>query len=170
MLLYMTLRLSFPFPPLILVQALIMNPAAILIPFPPLHFFALASHSCLFRKVQIIGQPLPRHHLIDRQPRVPVGKRSKVQETPRHDTQYHNGGDPTRQQTPAADLLSHRPTRGSTGRREGLFLFRRQDSCGVGGYNVANVAVKRLEVEDEFEQGAGDEGRCEVGGEVVVEE
>ena len=39
---------------------------------------------------------------------------------------------------------------------------------GVAGGNV--IEVDRIDVEDEFDERAGDEGGCEMSGEVVVEE
>lgn len=112
--------------------------------------------------MQIIPQPLPPDHLLRTQPRLPIRQRQKEIPTPDHNRHNHARGRPQRQDI----LLAHTTLDMETSSLFSLLV-------GGDGFNFAvNCVVHdgRVEIENEFEEGAGDEGGGEVRGEVVVEE
>jgi hypothetical protein len=125
-----------------------------------LHKNTLCSN-ILLSKVQIVVQPLPRLHLLNTQPRLPVSQRSKVQETPHNNSKNTTSSSPHTQQIRLHSSLTNRL----------VLLHSSLLVLGDGGIARGYVVeVDGVDVEDEFDEGAGYEGGGEVGGEVVVEE
>lgn len=116
--------------------------------------------------MQIITQPLPRIDLIGRQPRPPIRQREEEGKPIKHRRQHHPRSNPRAQHTlPPQSLLRSLEVFprlfGNLGRE---FIFLGRDA---GGDFVVEHGV---DVEDEFDEGAGHEAGCQVGGEVVVQE
>lgn len=109
--------------------------------------------------MQIITQPLPRVHLPHAQPGFPIRKRRKKPEAPTQHRNNHTSRRPRREQTLPGNSLPDRPSALARRRRGRLAVF-----------DGALHEVGGLDVEDEFDDGAGDERGGEVRGEVVVQE
>ena len=115
--------------------------------------------------MQIIPQPLPRIHLIRIQPRFPIRQRQEKPPSTNHKRQHNTARSPQRQHGLTRDPIfrrNHDPLAAS------IFVLAR--GLGLGLLEDVFVETDGVEVEDEFEEGAGDEGGGEVSGEVVVEE
>ena len=110
--------------------------------------------------MQIIIQPLPRIHLLNTQPGLPISQRRKKPEPPNQHRQNHPRRRPRRQQTLTRNAFPNRPA--------ALLLLLLGTRFAVFDGEVGEVGG--LDVEDEFDDGARDEGGGEVRGEVVVEE
>ena len=115
--------------------------------------------------MQVIAEPLPRNDLLRAQTRLPVRQRQEEPPPSDRDRQDDRARRPKRQHALSAHALLGRhddPLAATvlvlTG---GLVLRLLQEIL---------VQAGRVQVEDEFEQGAGDEGGGEMGGQVVVEE
>lgn len=119
--------------------------AALLPPFcrnPP--YSALKILQLLLCKVQVICQPLPGVDLVDRQARLAIRQRSEEEEAPKSSRQNHRSRDPAPNQTLSGNALAHR-----LGTGPAMALGRR---CS----RTRRVRVHGLNVEDEFDERAGD--------------
>lgn len=111
--------------------------------------------------MQIIPQPSPGIHALNIQPGCTIRQRRKEAETPEGQAQNDKSSNPPRDKRFAAHAFIglHEPA------GAGLAGW-----IVVGGVGAGTSAVDGLDVEDKFNQGAGDESRRQVCGEVVVEE
>jgi hypothetical protein len=111
--------------------------------------------------VQVVVQPLPGLDLLNAQTRLTISQGSKVEETPNNDGKDTASGGPHAEQVGLDSSLA-----------DGLVLLDGSllvlCESGVARGDVVNV--DRINIEDEFDKGAGDEGGGEVSGEVVVKE
>lgn len=113
----------------------------------------------LFREVQVVVEPLSGNDLVNVKTWFAVGERSEVEEAPDDDGEDTAGSGPHAQQVLGGDSLA-----------DGLVGLRLLVLCDVGVAGLELVDVDGFDVEDEFDQCTGDEGRCEMGWQVVVEE
>lgn len=111
---------------------------------------------CLFREVQIIVQPLPRHDLLHAQSRASIRQRRKVQESSNDNRQNDARRGPSGKEALSAKSLSYRS------RHTPLTLHPLVE--------LRLLRVNRFDVEDELHKSAGDECRCEMSGQVMVQE
>lgn len=114
----------------------------------------------LFSKVQVIAKPLPPDDLRHAQTRIAVRQREEEIPAPRNGGQDHHGSNPGRLHALAGEPLAGRQVALLSGR-----LLAR----GLGGL-VGNLVVGRVSAEDELNQGTSDEGRGEMGRQVMVQE
>lgn len=105
--------------------------------------------------MQIICQPLPAVHLLDGQTWVSVGERREEQVAPSNSSQNDTTGDPATEQALGSNALANRLG-------QGALMALDNDSL--------LIRVDGLDVEDEFDKGAGHEHGCQVRREVVVKE
>jgi len=121
----------------------------------------------LLGKMEIVIQPLPRRHLLDGQPGRTVRQRRKEPEPPHQHGHDHGRGRPGGEQGLAGDALADGLGAGAALLGLGLLAA----TLGLLQLNVGEVGdVRGFDVKDEFDDGAGDESRGEVGGQVVVQE
>lgn len=121
--------------------------------------------SCLFSKVQVIVQPLAGRHSRHVQTGGTVGQRCVEEETPDGGSQDDQGGDPARNEGLATHALPGGDEAAQTA--DGLRLSL---AGGVVGGRESGTGVEGLQVENEFNQSSADHRRCQVGGQVVVQE
>jgi hypothetical protein len=119
---------------------------------PPNHEI-LRTRMRLFRKVQVVAEPLPRLHLRDIETGAAVSKGCEEPEAP------GDCGEDDTASDPAAHLA-----RGSHALADGA------GSCSAVTLDGRRLGVHGLDAEDELDQGAGDETRGEMGGQIVVQE
>lgn len=118
--------------------------------------------------MQIIPQPFPPHHLLHAQPRFPIRQRQEEPPTPHHERHDDPRGAPQREHAIPTDAVfgRHDPLGARAGAFHAAFVTA---GCGHLGVDIL-LQGDRVEVEDKFEEGAGDEGGGEVGGEIVMQE
>lgn len=111
--------------------------------------------------MQIIVEPLSRVNLLDSQAGLTISQRSKVEETPDNDGKDTASGSPHAEQVGLTSSLADRL----------VLLDSSLLVLGEGCVSRGDVIdINRVNVEDKLDEGASDEGRGEVSGEVVVEE
>ena len=113
--------------------------------------------------MQVVIQPLPRNNLSNIQARLSICQGRKEQETPDEHGQNDAAGSPGIEEALPADPLADRATTLLLGLEVALAAFLDLLLGEVGD-------LGGLDVEDEFDDGAGDEGGGEVRGQVVVQE
>lgn len=111
----------------------------------------------LFGKVQVVIQPLPRNDLSNIQAGLSVRQGRKEQETPDEHGQNNAAGSPGVQEALPTDPLADRATTLLLRLEVALAAFLDLLLGEVGD-------LGGLDVEDEFDDGAGDEGRGEMRG------
>jgi hypothetical protein len=111
--------------------------------------------------VQVVVKPLSGLDLLNAQTRLTISQGSEVEETPDNDSKNTASGSPHAEQVGLDSSLA-----------DGFVLLDGSllvlCESGVASGDVVNV--DRVNVEDEFDKGAGHEGGGEVSGEVVVKE
>ena len=119
-----------------------------------------ANNTSSLSKMQVIIQPLPRSHLLDRQARLAIRKRREEPEAPHQHANHNPHRRPGCKQALSSNSLPNRLTPLL------LLLFRAR----LAVRDVEVTDVRGLDVEDEFDDGACNERGSEMCGEVVVQE
>lgn len=102
----------------------------------------------LFRKMQIIAQPLPPKHLLHGETRVPVRQRQEEVPAGRGRDEHDNGRKPETHEALPGEALARRDE--------------------VPRLRPRLPVLERVVVKDELDQGAGYQARSKVRGEIVV--
>jgi len=110
----------------------------------------------LLGEVQVVVQPLPSIDLLHTQTWCTVGERRKVDETPNQYCNDHARSCPSGNQALANNALADR------------LRSRRLSNSLTTVFRVELGDLGGLDVEDELDEGTGDERRCEVSRQVVV--
>ena len=116
-------------------------------------------------EVQVIAEPFSRIDLVGVQTRLAIRQRQEEPPSANHKCEQHPSRSPQSQHSLTRDAIlgRHHDSLASS-----IFVLGR----GLGLRLLQDVFVQAngIKIEDEFEEGACDEGGREVGGEVVVEE
>lgn len=119
----------------------------------------------LFGKVQVVVQPLAGGHAGDVKARGTIGQRGIEYEAPDGGGQDDKGSDPARDERLAAHALLGSDEAAQAADRPGLGL-----ACGVIDRGQGSAGIKRLQVENEFNQCTTHHGGGQMGGQVMVQE